>query len=324
LGGTCYLSILPVDQGVEHSAGASFAKNPDYFDPENIVKLAIEAGCNAVASTFGVLAIVSRKYTHKIPFSVKVNHNELVSYPNKFDQLLFGTVKQTLDMGAAAVGATIYLGSEQSSRQIVQVSQAFALAHDCGMATALWCYVRDKAFKLDQSYEASADLTGQADHLGTTIQADLIKQKLPENNGGYKALKNGSTQYGKYDDRMYTELTTGHPIDLCRYQVANCYMGRTGLINSGGGLGRMILRMRSKRRLSTNEREGRDSFSGESFSRSDERGDRVAKLHSGCLFVSRGESRMSSLFVNENERMQVVRRICRTKDQPSPIVLGAV
>lgn len=237
LGGTGYLSILPVDQGVEHSAGASFAKNPDYFDPENIVKLAIEGGCNAVASTFGVLGIVSHKYAHKIPFIVKINHNELLSYPNKFDQVLFGTIKQALDMGAAAVGATIYFGSEQSSRQIVEVSQAFALAHEWGMATVLWCYVRNKAFKLDKDYDVSADLTGQANHLGTTIQADLIKQKLPENNGGYKALNNGSTHYGKYDDRMYTDLTTSHPIDLCRYQVANCYMGRAGLVNSGGASG---------------------------------------------------------------------------------------
>ena len=232
-----YLSILPVDQGVEHSAGASFAKNPDYFDPENIVRLAVEGGCNAVASTFGVLGMVSRKYAHKIPFIVKINHNELLTYPNKFDQVLFGTVKEALDMGAAAVGATIYFGSEQSSRQIVEVSRAFAAAHEYGMGAVLWCYLRNEAFKLDKDYNVSADLSGQANHLGATIEADLIKQKLPENNGGYKALNRGQTNYGKYDERMYTELTSEHPIDLCRYQVANCYMGRAGLINSGGASG---------------------------------------------------------------------------------------
>jgi len=237
LGGTCYLSILPVDQGVEHSAGASFAKNPEYFDPQNIVKLAIEGGCNAVASTFGVLGMVARKYAHKIPFIVKINHNELLTYPNKFDQVLFGTVKQALDMGAAAVGATIYFGSEQSSRQIVEVSSAFAAAHEYGMAAVLWCYLRNTAFKLDKDYNVSADLSGQANHLGATIEADLIKQKLPENNGGYKALNRGQGSYGKYDERMYTQLSSEHPIDLCRYQVANCYMGRAGLINSGGASG---------------------------------------------------------------------------------------
>lgn len=237
LAGSGYLSILPVDQGVEHSAGASFAKNPDYFDPENIVTLAIEGGCSAVASTFGVLGAVARKYAHKIPFIVKINHNELLSYPNKFDQVMFGTVKQAQDMGGAAVGATIYFGSEESSRQIVEVSQAFALAHELGMAAVLWCYVRNKAFKKDQDYDVSADLTGQANHLGVTIQADLIKQKLPENNGGYKELNSGNGTYGKYDERIYTELTSDHPIDLCRYQVANCYMGRAGLINSGGASG---------------------------------------------------------------------------------------
>ena len=237
LGGSGYLSILPVDQGVEHSAGASFAKNPDYFDPENIVTLAIEGDCNAVASTFGVLGAVARKYAHKIPFIVKLNHNELLSYPNKFDQIMFGTVKQALDMGGSAVGATIYFGSEESSRQIVEVSQAFALAHELGMAAVLWCYVRNKAFKKDRDYDVSADLTGQANHLGVTIQADIIKQKLPENNGGYKAMNSGNTTYGEYDERMYTELSSDHPIDLCRYQVANCYMGRAGLINSGGASG---------------------------------------------------------------------------------------
>src|SRR5438128_4802750 len=234
LAGTGYLSILPVDQGIEHSAGASFAKNPDYFDGENIVKLAIEGGCNAVASTFGVLGSVARKYAHKIPFLVKFNHNELLTYPNKADQIFFGTVKQAYDMGAAAVGATIYFGSDQSGRQIVEVSQAFALAHEMGLATVLWCYLRNNAFKKDKDYHVSADLTGQANHLGVTIQADIIKQKLPENNGGFKALNTGGSSYGKLDERIYTELTSDHPIDLCRYQLANCYMGRVGLINSGG------------------------------------------------------------------------------------------
>src|SRR5882724_8164278 len=234
LAGTGYMSILPVDQGIEHSAGASFAKNPDYFDGENIVRLAIEGGCNAVASTFGVLGAVARKYAHKIPFLVKFNHNELLTYPNKFDQIFFGTVKQAADMGAAAVGATIYFGSEESGRQIVEVSQAFALAHEIGMATVLWCYLRNNAFKKDKDYHLSADLTGQANHLGVTIQADIIKQKLPENNGGFKALNTGGSSYGKLDERIYTELTSDHPIDLCRYQVANCYLGRAGLINSGG------------------------------------------------------------------------------------------
>src|SRR5436189_5744396 len=234
LGGTGYLSILPVDQGIEHSAGASFAKNPDYFDAENIVKLAIEGGCNAVASTYGALGIVARKYAHKIPFLVKVNHNELLTYPNKADQIMFGTVKEAADMGCAAIGATIYFGSEESGRQIVEVAQAFALAHELGMATVLWCYTRNAAFKKDKDYHVSADLTGQANHLGVTIQADIIKQKLPENNGGFKAINTGSSSYGKLDEKIYTELTSDHPIDLCRYQVANCYMGRAGLINSGG------------------------------------------------------------------------------------------
>src|SRR5712671_1847689 len=237
LGGTGYLSILPVDQGIEHSAGASFAKNPDYFDAENIVRLAIEGGCNAVASTYGVLGAVARKYAHRIPFLVKINHNELLTYPNKFDQIMFGTIKEAADMGAAAVGATIYFGSDQSTRQIVEVSQAFAHAHELGLATVLWCYLRNNAFKKDKDYHLSADLTGQANHLGVTIQADIIKQKLPENNGGFKALNTGSSSYGKLDERIYTELTSDHPIDLCRYQVANCYMGRAGLINSGGASG---------------------------------------------------------------------------------------
>src|SRR6266480_3470375 len=238
LRGTGYLSILPVDQGIEHSAGASFAKNPDYFDPENIVRLALEGGCNAVASTFGVLGAVARKYAHKIPFLVKINHNELLTYPNKFDQIMFGTIKEAADMGAAAIGATIYFGSDPSARQIVEVAQAFAHAHEMGMATVLWCYLRNNAFKKDKDYHVSADLTGQANHLGVTIQADIIKQKLPENNGGFKALNTGGSSYGKLDERIYTELTSDHPIDLCRYQVANCYMGRMGLINSGGAAGK--------------------------------------------------------------------------------------
>ena len=237
LAGTGYLSILPVDQGIEHSAGASFAKNPDYFDGENIVKLAVEGGCNAVASTFGVLGSVARKYAHKIPFLVKFNHNELLTYPNKADQIFFGTIKQAYDMGAAAVGATIYFGSDQAARQIVEVSQAFAHAHELGMATVLWCYLRNNAFKKDKDYHLSADLTGQANHLGVTIEADIIKQKLPENNGGYQMLNMGDSSYGKFDKRIYTDLASDHPIDLCRYQVANCYMGRAGLINSGGASG---------------------------------------------------------------------------------------
>src|SRR5712691_4716750 len=232
LGGTGYLSILPVDQGIEHSGGASFAKNPDYFDGGNIVKLAIDGGCNAVASTYGVLGSVARKYAHKIPFIVKINHNELLTFPNKADQILFGTVQQAYDMGASAVGATIYFGSYQSGRQIVEISQAFAHAHQLGMATVLWCYLRNNAFKKDKDYHVSADLTGQANHLGVTIEADIIKQKLPENNGGYNALK-----FGKTDKRVYSELTTDHPIDLTRYQLLNCYMGRAGLINSGGASG---------------------------------------------------------------------------------------
>ncbi len=237
LAGTGYLSILPVDQGIEHSAGASFAKNPDYFDGENIVKLAVEGGCNAVASTFGVLGSVARKYAHKIPFLVKFNHNELLTYPNKADQIFFGTIKQAYDMGAAAVGATIYFGSDQATRQIVEVSQAFAHAHELGMATVLWCYLRNNAFKKDKDYHLSADLTGQANHLGVTIEADIIKQKLPENNGGYQMLNMGDSSYGKFDKRIYTDLASDHPIDLCRYQIANCYMGRAGLINSGGASG---------------------------------------------------------------------------------------
>ena len=233
LAGTGYVSILPVDQGIEHSAGASFAPNPVYFDPENIVKLAIEGGCNAVASTLGVLGMTARKYAHKIPFILKINHNELLTYPNKFDQIMFASVEQAYDMGAAAVGATIYFGSEESSNQIIEVSEAFQYAHELGMATVLWCYTRNNAFKSDKDYHVSADLTGQANHLGVTIQADIIKQKLPENNGGYNSIKG----FGKTHKKVYTELTTDHPIDLTRYQVINNYMGRAGLINSGGASG---------------------------------------------------------------------------------------
>ncbi len=231
LKGTGYLSILPVDQGIEHSAGASFSPNPIYFDPENIVKLAIEGECNAVASTLGVLGAVSRKYAHKIPFITKINHNEFLSYPNKYDQIMFANVGQAYDMGAAAVGATIYFGSDESARQIQEVSEAFQYAHEFGMATILWCYLRNSAFNVkgDKDYHVSADLTGQANHLGVTIQADIIKQKLPENNGGYNALK-----FGKTSKLVYEKLSSDNPIDLTRYQVANCYMGRCGLINSGG------------------------------------------------------------------------------------------
>lgn len=235
LGRTGYVSILPIDQGIEHSAGASFAKNPMYFDPENIVKLAIEGGCNGVATTFGVLAMMSRKYAHKIPFIVKINHNELLTYPNKHDQIMFGSVEDAWNLGAVAVGATIYFGSDQSSRQIIEVAEAFERAHELGMATILWCYIRNNGFKKDGvDYHVSADLTGQANHLGVTIQADIIKQKLAENNGGYKALNTGGSSYGKLDERIYSELSSDHPIDLCRYQVVNCYNGRAGLISSGG------------------------------------------------------------------------------------------
>ena len=230
LSGTGYMSILPVDQGIEHSAGASFAPNPIYFDSENIVKLAIEGGCNAVASTFGVLASVSRKYAHKIPFIVKINHNEFLTYPNKFDQIMFGSVEEAWNMGAVAVGATIYFGSPESSRQIIEVAKAFEKAHELGMATILWCYTRNNAFKKEGiDYHTAADLSSQANHLGVTIQADIIKQKLSDKNGGYNAIN-----FGKTHPKVYSELTTEHPIDLCRYQVANCYMGRMGLINSGG------------------------------------------------------------------------------------------
>lgn len=233
LGGTGYVSILPVDQGIEHSAGASFAPNPDYFDPESIVELAIEGGCNGVASTLGVLGMTARKYAHRIPFILKINHNELLTYPNKYDQVMFADVRQAFDMGAVGVGATIYWGSEESTRQLQEVAEAFHMAHELGMITILWCYLRNSAFKKDGvDYHAAGDLTGQANHLGVTLQADIIKQKLPEGNGGYRALK-----FGKTDDRVYSELTSDHPIDLARYQVVNGYMGRVGLINSGGASG---------------------------------------------------------------------------------------
>lgn len=235
LAGSGYVSILPVDQGIEHSAGASFAPNPDYFDPENIVKLGIEGGCNAVASTLGTLGAVSRKYAHKIPFILKINHNEFLSYPNSYDQILFASVKQGFDMGAIGIGATVYFGSAESKRQIQEVSHAFQQAHELGMVTILWCYLRNAAFKTkEKDYHASADLTGQGNHLGATIAADIIKQKLPVNNGGYKALSSKENPYGKTSDKIYTELCSDHPVDLTRYQVVNCYMGRCGLINSGG------------------------------------------------------------------------------------------
>ncbi|MBN1404831.1 MAG: class I fructose-bisphosphate aldolase [Opitutales bacterium] len=237
LAGTGYLSILPVDQGIEHSGAASFAPNPAYFDPENIIKLAIEGGCNGVASTFGVLGMTARKYAHKIPFIAKINHNQLMTYPNTFDQVMFGQIEEAYEMGCAAVGATIYFGSEESNRQIVDVAKAFHRAHELGMATILWCYLRNGAFKKDKDYHVSADLTGQANHIGCTIEADIIKQKLPENNGGFLALNANGVSYGKTSKLVYSKLTTDHPIDLARYQLANCYMGRCGLINSGGASG---------------------------------------------------------------------------------------
>ena len=238
LGGTGYLSILPVDQGIEHSAGASFAPNPDYFDPANIIELAMEGGCNAVASTLGVLGSVARRFAHRIPFILKLNHNELLTYPNTFDQIMFAQVDQARDMGCVCVGSTIYFGSEDSNRQIQEVTEAFAYAHDLGMATILWCYLRNSGFNVDgTNHEASADLTGQANHLGATIQADILKQKQPTSNGGYAALNQNGQSFGKYDERMYSELASDHPIDLTRYQVANGYMGRCGLINSGGASG---------------------------------------------------------------------------------------
>ena len=238
LGGTGYLSILPVDQGIEHAGGASFAKNPDYFDPENIVRLAIDGGCNGVATTYGALGMVARKYAHKIPFILKVNHNELLTFPNTFDQVMYARVEEAWNMGCVAIGATIYFGSDDSSRQIQEVSQAFAAAHEMGMATILWCYLRNSAFKVNGTdYHAAADLTGQANHVGATLEADILKQKQPTNNGGYKALNSGDSSYGKLDERIYSELASDHPIDLTRYQVMNGFAGRAGLINSGGGSG---------------------------------------------------------------------------------------
>lgn len=238
LGGTGYVSILPVDQGIEHAGGASFAKNPDYFDPENIVKLAIDGGCNGVATTFGVLGSVARKYAHKIPFILKFNHNELLTYPNSYSQIPFAQMEQAWEMGCVAVGATVYFGSDDSRAQLVQVAEAFSRAHELGMATILWCYLRNSAFKVDgKDYHAAADLTGQANHLGVTIEADIIKQKQPVTNGGYLALNSGDSSYGKLDKRIYSELCSPHPIDLICYQVVNCYMGCVGLINSGGASG---------------------------------------------------------------------------------------
>ena len=238
LAGTGYVSILPVDQGIEHSAGASFAPNPAYFDPANIIKLALEGGCNAVASTFGVLGMTARRYAHRIPFIVKINHNELVTYPNSHEQIMFGAIKQAWDMGAVAVGATVYFGSEDSNRQMIEVAEAFAYAHELGMATILWCYMRNSAFTVNGvNHESSADLTGQANHLGVTLGADIVKQKLPTQTGGFKALNSGDSSYGKLDERIYSELSSDHPIDLTRYQVANGYMGKVGLINSGGASG---------------------------------------------------------------------------------------
>ena len=238
LAGTGYVSILPVDQGIEHSAGASFAPNPAYFDPANIIELALEGGCNAVASTFGVLGMTARRYAHRIPFIVKINHNELVTYPNSHEQIMFGAIKQAWDMGAVAVGATVYFGSEDSNRQMIEVAEAFAYAHELGMATILWCYMRNSAFTVNGvNHESSADLTGQANHLGVTLGADIVKQKLPTQTGGFKALNSGDSSYGKLDERIYSELSSDHPIDLTRYQVANGYMGKVGLINSGGASG---------------------------------------------------------------------------------------
>ncbi|MCY4071469.1 MAG: class I fructose-bisphosphate aldolase [Chloroflexi bacterium] len=238
LAGTGYVSILPVDQGIEHSAGASFAPNPAYFDPARIIELALEGGCNAVASTFGVLGMTARRFAHRIPYIVKINHNELVTYPNSHEQVMFGTVKQAWDMGAVAIGATVYFGSEDSNRQMIEVADAFQHAHELGMATILWCYMRNPAFTLNgANHESSADLTGQANHLGVTLSADIVKQKLPTQNGGYKALNSGDSSYGKLDERIYSELSSDHPIDLTRYQVANGYMGKVGLISSGGASG---------------------------------------------------------------------------------------
>ena len=280
LGGTGFLSILPVDQGIEHTAGASFAPNPIYFDPENIVKLAIEGGANAVASTFGVLASVARKYAHKIPFIVKINHNELLTYPNKYNQILFGTVEEAWNMGAVAVGATIYFGSEESNRQIIEIAEAFERAHELGMATVLWCYLRNNAFKKDGvDYHVAADLTGQANHLGVTIQADIIKQKLPENNGGFKAIS-----FGKTHDKVYSQLSSDHPIDLTRYQVISCYNGRAGLINSGGASSGASDLAEAVATAVINKRAGgMGLISGRRLSTSHEGRRGNSECHSGCV-----------------------------------------
>ena len=263
LAGTGYVSILPVDQGIEHSAGASFAKNPMYFDPENIVKLAIEGGCNAVASTYGVLGAVARKYAHKIPFILKFNHNELLTYPNTYDQVLFARMEEAWNMGCVGVGATIYFGSDESTRQLQEVSEAFAIAHELGMSTILWCYMRNSAFSIDGvNHEGSADLTGQADHIGATIEADIVKQKQPTSNYGYRALNSGDSSYGKLDERIYTELASDHPIDLTRYQVANAYMGRVGTINSGGASGKNDLQQAVATAVINNRAGGMGLISG--------------------------------------------------------------
>ncbi len=278
MAGTGYVSILPVDQGVEHSAGASFAKNQDYFDPDNICELAIEGGCNAVSTTSGAHGIVARKYSHKLPFVVKINHNEMLTYPNKYEHHLYGTVHQAHDMGAAAIGATIFFGSADSTRQITEIANAFALAHDLGMATILWCYMRNSAFKKDKDYHVSADLTGQANYMGATIHADIVKQKLPELNGGYPAMNQNGESYGKYDERMYSELSSDHPIDLCRYQVANGYMGRVGLINSGGASGENDLEQAVRTAVINKRAGGMGLISGrKAFQRP--RKDGVALLH---------------------------------------------
>lgn len=277
LGGTGYLSILPVDQGIEHSGGASFAPNPIYFDPDKIVELAVEGGCNAVASTLGVLGAVSRKWAHKIPFLVKLNHNELISFPNSYDQIQFASVNQAFDLGAVAVGATIYFGSEESNRQIEEISEAFAYAHELGMVTVLWCYLRNEDFKFDgKDYHSSADMTGQANHLGATIQADIVKQKLPNANRGYEAMNEKYGKFGKYSDKMYTDLMTDHPIDLVRYQVANNYMGRVGLINSGGASGDNDLQVAAKTALINKRGGGMGLISGrKTFQRPMEEGVKI-------------------------------------------------
>lgn len=279
LGGTGYLSILPVDQGIEHSAGASFAPNPDYFDPANIIELAIEGGCNGVATTYGVLGAVARKYAHKIPLIMKINHNELLTHPNTFDQIMFAQIEDAWNMGCTAVGATIYFGSPESNRQIVEVAEAFSRAHELGMATILWCYLRNSGFKVDgQDYHAASDLTAQANHLGVTIEADIIKQKMATNNGGYKALNSGNSSYGKLDERIYTELASEHPIDLVRYQVANCFMGRCGLINSGGASGSNDLQQAVETAVINKRAGGMGLISGrKAFQKT--RADGVALLH---------------------------------------------